>query len=224
MSFGEIVLPDVLDTLVMFVSFLSDDEVLSHLGITFGRLALSLGSVLVVATIVGVIAGGIKQIEYICTPIVTIMLGMPSIAWIVLSMIWFGLGDNTVMFVIFIALFPIVFLGAFASMQSIDTKLIVMANSFDISLKSKLIHIYLPHIFAHTFSSWLSAIGLSWKIVIMAELISSDDGIGSLLAIARSQIDTTMVMALLVMMIAILILLERVILSPLKQRVAKWQN
>jgi len=217
------VLPDIFDTLKMGVSFFTDKEVLENLSLTFQRIFIGLGSVLFVATIFGVIASSIKSIEYMMTPLVTIMLGMPSIAWIVLAMMWFGMGDGTVIFVIFIALFPIVFLGAFQGVQTIDKRLIDMANSFDISLKNKFLNIYIPHMFSYIFPSWLTAIGLSWKIVIMAELISSDDGMGSLLAIARSQLDTTMVMALLIFMVSLLILLERVILEPLKRRLESWR-
>ena len=221
--FGELVLPDIFDTLKMCVSFLQDKEVIENLTLTLQRVFMGLCSVLFVATLFGIVAGSIKSIEYMLTPLVTIMLGMPSIAWIVLAMMWFGMGDGTVVFVIFIALFPIVFLGAFQGVQTIDKKLIDMANSFEISFKNKFLNIYLPHMFSYIFPSWLTAIGLSWKIVIMAELISSDDGMGSLLAIARSQLDTTMVMALLLFMVSLLILLERVFLEPLKKRLESWR-
>lgn len=221
--FGELVLPDVFETLKMGLSFLSDKEVLENLVLTLQRVFSGLGSVLVMATLLGVVGGSIKSVGYLLSPIITIMLGMPSIAWIVLAMMWFGMGNGTVVFVIFIALFPIVFLGAFQGVQTIDKKLIDMADSFEISLRSKFANIYMPHIFSYIFPSWLSAIGLSWKIVIMAELISSDDGMGSLLAIARSQIDTTMVMALLLFMVTLLILLERVLLEPLKTRLESWR-
>ena len=99
-----------------------------------------------------------------------------------------------------------------------------MADSFKLSLKTKLLNIYFPHIFSFIFPAWLTAIGLSWKIVIMAELLSSDDGIGSLLAIARSQIDTTSVMALLMLMVSLLIILERVVLDSIKQRLEAWRK
>ena len=221
--FGELVLPDIFDTLKMCLSFLQNEEVIQNLTLTLKRVFLGLSSVLFIATLFGIISSGIKTVEYMITPIVTIMLGMPSIAWIVLAMMWFGMGEATVVFVIFIALFPVVFLGSFQGMQTVDKKLIDMANSFEISPKNKFLNIYLPHIFSYIFPSWLTAIGLSWKIVIMAELISSDDGMGSLLAISRSQLDTTMVMALLLFMVSFLIILERVFLEPLKRRLESWR-
>ena len=222
-TFGDLVLPPVLDTFSLFFKLLQEPEVLENMAITMKRIFLGVGTSILVASLVGVLAGFVKPIAYMIQPIVSIMLGMPSIAWIVLAMIWFGMGDSTVIFVVFIATFPIIFLGAFAGMQSIDKELIAMADSFEISLKTRLTNIYFPHIFSFISPAWLSAIGLSWKIVVMAELISSDDGMGSLLAIARSQIDTTAVMALLMLMVSVLILFERVLLDPVKQRLESWR-
>ncbi len=223
-ALGDLVLPPVLDTFSVFFQLLQDPEVLTNMSITMKRIFIGLGASIFLASLMGVLAGFIKPIAYMIQPIITIMLGMPSIAWIVLAMIWFGLGDPTVIFVVFIATFPIIFLGSFAGMQSMDKELITMADSFELSLKTRLLNIYFPHIFSFIFPSWLTAIGLSWKIVIMAELISSDDGMGSLLAMARSHIDTTSVMALLMLMVSLLIVFERVFLDPMKQRLEAWRK
>ena len=221
---GDLVLPSVFDTFKMFLELLKDPEVLENMLITMKRIFVGLGASILIASLLGVLAGLVKPVSYMAKPIITIMLGMPSIAWIVLAMIWFGMGSPTVIFVVFIATFPIIFLGSFAGMQSIDKELLTMAESFNLSLKTKLLNIYFPHIFSFIFPAWLTAIGLSWKIVMMAELISSDDGMGSLLATARSHIDTTSVMALLMLMVSLLILFERLILDSLKQRLESWRK
>jgi len=221
---GDLVLPPVLDTFKIYLTMIQDPEVLEQMGITMQRLIIGLIGSIILASILGIIAGFIKPIAYMAQPIITIMLGMPSIAWIVLAMIWFGLGDPTVIFVVFIATFPIIFLGSFQGIQTIDKDLEQMADSFNLSLKTKLLNIYFPHIFSYIFPAWLTSIGLSWKIVLMAELISSDNGIGSLLAMARSQIDTTSVMAILMLMVSLLILVERILLEPMKQRFESWRK
>ncbi len=223
-SLGDLVLPPVLDTFKSYWQLLQNPEVLEQMAITMKRIFIGLSASIFFASILGIIAGFIKPISYMLQPIITIMLGMPSIAWIVLAMIWFGMGDPTVIFVVFIATFPIVFLGSFQGMQTIDKDLETMAKSFNLSLKTKLLNIYFPHIFSYIFPAWLTSIGLSWKIVIMAELISSDDGMGSLLAIARSHIDTTSVMAILMLMVSLLILIERLFLEPMKKRLESWRK
>ncbi len=222
--FGDLVLPSVGDTFVTLFKLIQEPELHKNILISLRRIVLGLTLSIGISSLLGVISGLIKPVAYMTQPIVNIMLGMPSIAWIVLAMIWFGMGTPTVIFVIFIATFPIIFIGSFAGIQSINKELLIMAKSFRLSWKTKLFHIYLPHLFSYIFPTWLTAIGLSWKVVIMAELISSDDGIGSLLAVARSQIDTSMVMALLMLMVMLLMLFERIFLEPIKTRLDRWKD
>jgi NitT/TauT family transport system permease protein len=223
-QFGELILPSLDDVFLRIIDLLPDDEFLRNLKITLHRIFLGLSSSIILASILGVISGFIKSVAYILQPIITIILGMPVIAWIVLAMIWFGFSDTTIIFIVFIATFPIIFIGAYQGMLTIDNKLIVMADSFKLSLKTKLLNIYLPHLLSYIFPSLLSSIGLSWKIVIMAELMSSDDGIGAILGMAQTQLDTITVMALLIIMISLLLIIERLILNPLKQRLESWRN
>jgi NitT/TauT family transport system permease protein len=223
-QFGELILPSLDDVFLKIIDLLPDDEFLRNLKITLQRIFLGLSSSIILASILGVISGFIKSVAYILQPITIIILGMPVIAWIVLAMIWFGFSDTTIIFIVFIATFPIIFIGAYQGMLTIDNKLIVMADSFKLSLKTKLLNIYLPHLLSYIFPSLLSSIGLSWKIVIMAELMSSDDGIGAILGMAQTQLDTITVMALLIIMISLLLIIERLILNPLKQRLESWRN
>ena len=223
-NWGELILPSVNDTFIKVFDLLNDDQFTTNLILTLNRIFIGVGGSIVLATILGIISGFIKPIAYLLQPIITIILGMPVIAWIVLAMIWFGLGATTVIFIVFIATFPIVFIGAYQGMQTIDDDFVVMADSFNLSFKTRLINIYLPHIVSYIFPAILSAIGLSWKIVIMAELISSDDGIGSMLGIAQTQLDTVTVMALLVIMISLLLSIEKLILNPINKRLENWRH
>lgn len=157
-------------------------------------------------------------------PIITILMGMPPIAWIVLAMIWFGMSDTTVIFTVVLASFPIIFIGALQGTRTLEGDLKEMAESFNLPLKMKIFDLYFPHIFSYVFPSWISALGMSWKIVVMAELLSSNDGIGASLAIARSQLDTSLALALVVIMIASLLLIEYLFLEPIKREVEAWRN
>ena len=74
---------------------------------------------------------------------------MPPIVWIVLAMIWFGMGDTTVIFTVFIASFPIVFVGALQGTRTIEGDLKQMADSFNLPFSMKLL-IYIFLIFFHT--------------------------------------------------------------------------
>ena len=84
--------------------------------------------------------------------------------------------------------------------------------------------IYFPHIFSYVFPAWVSALGMSWKIVVMAELLATSDGIGALLSVARSQLDTPTALSLVVIMISSLMFIEYIILEPIKREVELWRD
>jgi len=157
-------------------------------------------------------------------PIVTILMGMPPIAWIVLAMIWFGMGDKTVIFTVVVASLPIVFVGALQGTRTLENHHKEMAESFNAPLLIKFSDIYFPHVFSYIFPAWIAALGMSWKIVVMAELLSTSDGIGAALAVTRSQLDTNGALALVLMLVGSLLLIEYLLMEPIKREVEQWRN
>ena len=55
-------------------------------------------------------------------PLVTVLLGTPPIAWLVLAMLWFGMSDGTPVFTVFIACFPVVFASALQGTRTLDQR------------------------------------------------------------------------------------------------------
>src|SRR5574344_1932403 len=99
-----------------------------------------------------------------------------------------------------------------------------MADSFNLPFSMKLFDIYFPHIFSYIFPAYISALGMSWKIVIMAELLATSDGLGAALAVARSQLETSTALAIVTVMIASLLIIEYVVLEPIKKELEAWRD
>lgn len=222
--YGSLVLPSPLETFKTLFSMLKDDAVWAEINITIYRAAVGFGISLLFGSIMGLLAGLFATASVMSRPIVTILVGMPPIAWIVLAMIWFGMGDLTVIFTVVVASFPIVFVGALQGTRTLEDDLKEMADSFHLPWHMKLFDVYFPHIFSYIFPAWIGGLGMAWKIVVMAELLSTSDGIGASLAVARSQLDTPMALALVVIMIASLMIIEYIILEPIKREVELWRD
>jgi NitT/TauT family transport system permease protein len=222
--YGDLVLPSPQETFSTLFTMLGDRAVWSEIKITLYRAGVGFGISLVLGTILGIFAGSFATASIMSRPIVTILVGMPPIAWIVLAMIWFGMGDLTVIFTVVVASFPIVFVGALQGARTLEGDLKEMADSFKLPFRMKMFDVYFPHIFSYIFPAWVSGLGMAWKIVVMAELLSTSDGIGASLAVARSQLDTPTALALVVIMIASLMIVEYIILEPIKREVELWRD
>lgn len=222
--YGNMILPSPLTSFQTTIDLFKDKEFLENLSITIDRVIVGFGLSVAVGTMLGLLAGFFVTASIASRPIITILMGMPPIAWIVLAMIWFGMGDATVEFTVFVASMPIVFIGALQGTRTLEDKFDEMADTFKVPGWMKFTDIYLPHIFSYIFPAWVSALGMAWKIVVMAELLATSDGIGAALAMARSQLDTNTALALVVIMIGFLMVVEYIFLEPIKREVEKWRD
>lgn len=222
--YGNLVLPSPKETFSTLFTMLYDESVWENIILTVKRAMIGFLISSLIGSFLGLLAGLFITASMMSRPIVTILVGMPPIAWIVLAMIWFGMSDTTVIFTVVVASFPIVFVGALQGTRTIEGDLNEMADSFKVPFFMKFTDLYFPHIFSYIFPAWISALGMAWKIVVMAELLSANDGIGASLAIARSHLDTPTALALVVIMIGSLLLIEYLILEPIKREVELWRE
>ena len=181
-------------------------------------LALAAGSLL------GVLAGLSMGTAMLARPLVTVMLGMPPIAWLVLALLWFGAGDGTPVFTVFVATLPVVFGGALQGARTLDAPLADMARAFRLPWAMRWREVALPHLLSYLFPAWIAALGTAWKVVVMAELLATQDGVGAALAVSRSHLDTAATMAWIAAVVGLLLAVEYLVLEPIKREVERWRE
>jgi len=221
--YGDLILPAPKETFLRLVYMLLHEGMWQEMQITIRRALWGFFISALLGSALGLLAGLFATASMMSRPIVTILMGMPPIAWIVLAMIWFGMGDTTVIFTVVVASFPIVFIGALQGTRTLENNLKEMADVFQTPVLMKITDIYFPHVFSYVFPAWIAALGMSWKIVVMAELLSTSDGIGAALAVTRGQLDTAGALALVMMLVASLLLIEYLFMEPIKREVEQWR-
>ncbi|WP_400589771.1 ABC transporter permease [Pseudomonas aeruginosa] len=221
--YGPLFLPGPLESLGRLGQLLGSGEALLQLLISARRTLYGLGSALLAGTVLGLMAGRSLTAASLSRPLVTLLLGMPPIAWLVLAMLWFGMGDATPVFTVFVACFPIIFAGAMQGARTLDNQLRSVARVYRLPWRMQLLDLYFPHVMSYLIPSWITALGTSWKVVVMAELLSSMDGVGAALAVSRAQLDTATSLAWVVAILALLLAAEYLFLEPLKRHVERWR-
>lgn len=222
--FGPLVLPQPLAVGQQLGQMLHDSGPWADIAITGRRALLGFLLSLLIGSALGILAGLSMTTAMLSRPIITLLMGIPPIAWLILALLWFGMGDGTPVFTVFIACFPIIFVGAMQGTRTLDGQLQEMAQIFRVPLRMRWLDLYLPHIFSYLFPAWTAALGMSWKIVVMAELLSTDDGIGAALAVARSHLDSQSSLAWILALIITLLAVEYLLLEPLKRHVESWRD
>ena len=92
-----------------------------------------------------------------------------------------------------------------------------MLSSYRVPLARRLKAFYLPHILRQLLPALIVAVGTGLKITVMAELLGSNDGIGSAIGSARAMLDTVDVMAYVVLIVTIIMSIEYGLLEPLRR-------
>lgn len=222
--YGDLVLPGPVATLSQLGNMFDTGLAWPELMISARRALYGLGLALAAGTMLGLVAGRSLTAAMVSRPLITLLMGMPPIAWLVLAMLWFGMGDATPVFTVFVACFPIAFAGAMQGSRTVDNKLRDMATSFRLPWWMMVTDVHLPHVTSYLFPSWITALGMSWKVVIMAELLTTVDGVGAAMAVSRAQLDTATSMGWIIAVLGLLLMVEYLVLEPVKRHVERWRT
>lgn len=222
--YGPLILPDPLTTFAALADLVADGVAWSELAVTARRASIGLAIAVAVGSVLGLAAGVSVTASMMSRPLVTVLLGTPPIAWLVLAMLWFGASDGTPVFTVVVACFPVIFIGALQGTRTLDRHLKDMADAFRLPWRMKVLDLYLPHVVSYLFPAWITALGTAWKVVVMAELLSSSDGVGAALAVTRSHLDTAGTLAWISAVVVSLLAVEYLVLEPIKREVERWRE
>lgn len=222
-AYGAFVLPDPRDAVAALGHLASTGTLLPSIATTTRD---ALGGFLA-AALVGIVLGGLagarRPIHQALQPIATLLLGVPSIAWVVLALLWFG-GARVAAFTVAVTTAPIVFAAAAQGIATLDGDLLRMARAFRVPRHVRILDLYLPHMLGHVFPALATALATAWKVAVMAEVLAGAGGIGDGLARARAEVDTAATMAWILVVVALLLAVEYLLLDPVRRRVEAWRH
>lgn len=177
---------------------------------------------LVVGIAVGVAIGTNKLIEAAFEPFISLMYSMPRIALAPLFVIWFGVGIESKIAVIFLsAVFPII-LNTAAGLRSVDHELVGMSRLFGANKWYVVTRIMLPSSIPAIVAGIRLAIGNALLGMVVAELIASTRGIGFLIENASSNFQTNLLfVGIFTIAVVALILMSAVKL--VERRLDRWR-
>lgn len=170
----------------------------------------------------GIVLGRVKNCQLLIGPIVQFLRPISPLAWIPLAMLWFGIGDPPAIFLIFLSsFFPIVVSITIAS-RSINSVFFQVAANFNFSRMEVLTKIIVPAIIPAVATALRISITIAWVVVVAAEMIAVQSGLGYLILDSRNALRMDYVMAGMIVIGIIGLLLDIVIKRLGKIDSAKW--
>jgi sulfonate transport system permease protein len=166
----------------------------THVQISAGRALLGLAVGGGLGLILGLITGSLRWAETLLDSTIQMVRNIPALALIPLVILWFGIDETAKLFLISVAVFFPIYINTFHGIRNVDTALIEMGRTYGLSSWGLYRFIILPGALSSILVGLRFSLGLMWVILIVAETISAQAGIGYLTMNAREFLQTDVVL------------------------------
>lgn len=177
-----------------FVEPIGTKSMALHILISLRRMLIPYVIGGVAGVVIGVLMGWYKVADSIFMPYIQMLRPIPPIAWIPLSIIWFGFGEGSKYFLIFLACFFTIALTTYNGVHSVDETLIRAARMLGAKDSQLFTTIVLPTTVPYIFSGLQVALGSAWATIVAAEMIRSSEGVGWLIVSGQDVGNMTQIM------------------------------
>jgi sulfonate transport system permease protein len=164
-----------------FVDLASTGELQQHAMATLWRVAWGFLFGVLAGTVLGAITGYSALTHRVVDPTLQALRSIPSIAWVPLFILWFGIFEASKVILIAVGVFFPVYLGVMAAVMSVDRKIVEVGRVFRLSGVAMVRRILLPAVMPAYVISLRAGLGLGWMFVVAAEFLGASTGLGFLL-------------------------------------------
>jgi NitT/TauT family transport system permease protein len=203
---------------------LLDGSILAHAAATMYRVLIGMGLAIVVALPLGILMGRFKPVENFFLPLASALMPIPSLAWVPVFILWFGLGNTVAILIVFYAsLFPML-LNVWSGVRAVNPLWLRAAGAMGADEKAMFWKVIIPGASPFIITGMRQAFLRAWIAVIGAEfLAASDFGLGWVIFDAKEFLNADVMIASLVVIGAIGFAFERLVFGSLeKATVQRW--
>jgi NitT/TauT family transport system permease protein len=157
-------------------------------------------------------------------PWVVIALNLPLLVVVVLTYVWVGLNDTAAILAVAIAKAPTVFVTVREGTRALDRGLEEVGMIYRLPRARRLRRIELPQLMPFIAAAARSGLSITWKIVLVVELLGRPNGIGFVLNLYFQNFNVTGILAYGLSFAAIMLIVETTVLQPWEWRTNAWRR
>ncbi|HIP34969.1 MAG TPA: ABC transporter permease [Methanothermococcus okinawensis] len=177
----------------------------------------------IVGVPLGILMGYFPTVMDLFDTVIELLRPIPPLAWVPLALAWFGVGETSMLFIIFIGAFFPILLNTIAGVKSVPKILIETAQTLGAREKDILLKVVIPASSPHILTGLRIGAGIAWMCVVAAEMLpGSSAGLGYLIMYAYSLSRMDVVIASMIIIGIIGLVLDRG-LRYIEDRYFKWR-
>lgn len=198
-------------------------SVYTAVGASLLHAAIGFGIATLVAVPLGLLVGRVRWMSESIGLVLRLLYPIPGIAWIPLAILWFGLSSTTLIFVVGITTFFPLFYNAEAGARYIDRTLVDTARCFGRRGLGLMVEVVIPASLPSLVTGLRLAIGDAWRVIVAAEIIAGQRGIGYILEQSQMYFRAADLMSFMIVISVIGYATQLLIAETLERRtIAKW--
>ncbi|MGI6678513.1 MAG: ABC transporter permease [Dehalobacterium sp.] len=215
---------EVVQSLInMLMEPLAGRTMLGHVWISFRRIIIAFLIAAGVGIPIGVLMGFNKYAYGIIKPIFEFFKPMPPIAWISLSILWFGIGETSKIFIILIGAVVPVIINSFNGIRLVEPELYDCIRNLGASYWQEHFQVTFPASYPAIFAGLQVALSISWTCVVAAELVGAREGVGFIIVQGMNIDNTAMVIAGM-LVICLVAFLSSLAIVYLERGLCPWKR
>ncbi|MEN8139595.1 MAG: ABC transporter permease [Thermodesulfobacteriota bacterium] len=216
------VFPGPLAVLASLWELTANGTLLKHTVASLFRVTMGFYLAIVFGVPLGMLLGSFTPLRRLVNPLVHFLRPISPLAWIPLAMLWFGIGDVPAVFLIFLAsFFPLVATSSMA-VSSINPTYFQVAANFHFSRWEMFSKVFIPASIPSLVAGLRQSITIAWLVVVAAEMIAVQSGLGYLILDARNGLRMDYVMVAMVVIGVIGLLLDIIMRQLARIPSASW--
>jgi NitT/TauT family transport system permease protein len=181
-----VIFPTPLQVLTGTLDLVEDGTLWGHISSSLMRVATGFLLALALAVPLGLWMGRVNAAYITLNPVFQILRPISPIAWIPLAILWFGVGNASPVFLIFIAsVFPLIVQTA-AGVHTIEHRYLRAADNFGVSRYKLFRQVIIPAVLPDLLTGMRISLGVAWLVVVAAEMIALRSGLGYLIMDSRN--------------------------------------
>src|SRR5215470_19431952 len=203
---------------------LLDGSLATHTLYTLYRVLFGMGLAIAVGLPVGILMGRSRAIEGFFLPLASALMPVPSLAWVPVFILWFGLGDTTtVLIVLYAALFPML-LSAWSGMRAVNRLWLRAAGAMGADEQAMFWKVILPGASPFIITGLRQAFLRAWIAVVGAEMLAASDwGLGWVIYDSREFLNVDVMLASVAVIGLLGFAFERLVFGSLERfTVQRW--
>jgi NitT/TauT family transport system permease protein len=183
---GSAIFPSPLQVVAGIRELLSDGTLWEHISSSLLRVGAGFFLAISLALPLGLWMGRFEFAYRTLNPVFQILRPISPIAWIPIAILWFGVGNASPIFLIFIAsVFPMIVQTA-AGVHTIEQRYLLAAENFGVSRAKLLRQVIVPAVLPQIIVGMRISLGVAWLVVVAAEMIALRSGLGYLIMDSRN--------------------------------------